>query len=152
VIGHLTGGASSCLAPNNNDLFGKVAYDWSYNGFTADKHLSTYLDPNGSGVQSMNGDYNSCPVNVGIHDVKSSTGTISIYPNPSTGICHVVNTQGDAQLTVTDALGRFVTGTYISAGSTRQVDLSAEQSGVYFFHLASERGIVTRKVVLHTGN
>lgn len=152
VIGHLTGGSSSCQGPNNNDLFGKVSYDWSSNGSTADKHLSTYLDPNGSGATTLSGTYGSCAANVGIHDVRSGISEISIYPNPSTGIYHVVNNQSDVKLTVTDAIGRYITGTDISGHTTGQIDLSAEQSGIYFFHMVSGQGFVTRKVTLHTGD
>ena len=60
IIGDLTGGSSYCTTPNNPDLYGKLSYSWQSNGTSASQRLKNWLDPDNTGIQTLNGKENSC--------------------------------------------------------------------------------------------
>jgi lysyl endopeptidase len=76
---------------------------------------------------------------------------ISVYPNPSSGIYTASHIQHVSSITVTDALGRVISTIDTKAQYTMQIDLSKEESGIYFFHFISDQGTAVRKVVLDSG-
>ena len=55
IIGTLTGGAASCSNLSGPDFYGKFSYHWESNGNSADAQLQPYLDPDGTGAQSLEG-------------------------------------------------------------------------------------------------
>jgi hypothetical protein len=57
LVGDLTGGASACNVPTSSkwDIYGKVSYSWTSNGSTPNRQLKPWLDPNNSGVLTLNG-------------------------------------------------------------------------------------------------
>jgi PKD repeat protein len=55
IIGTLTGGAASCSNLSGPDFYGKFSYHWESNGPTSDAQLRPYLDPDNTGVQSLEG-------------------------------------------------------------------------------------------------
>lgn len=55
IIGTLTGGSSSCESLNSPDFYGKMWYHWNQNGTQADQRLESFLDPIGSGAESIGG-------------------------------------------------------------------------------------------------
>ncbi|MCF8303749.1 MAG: T9SS type A sorting domain-containing protein [Bacteroidales bacterium] len=57
IMGMLTGGGASCGNPTAADYFGKFSYSWTANGDTDDKQLKPWLDPNNTGVTSLEGSY-----------------------------------------------------------------------------------------------
>ncbi len=147
VIGTLTGGASSCFSPTQNDFFGVVAYHWASNGLTADKQLSPWLDPVSVNLQTMDGAYDPCGQTAAVADIEALSLT-AVYPNPSTGIFTVRNNAGMTSLSVTNAIGEVVQVLDIAGRTSLRVDMSSYARGVYFFHFASGKEIQVRKVVL----
>jgi hypothetical protein len=89
--------------------------------------------------------------NLGIGTIDASLSDIAIYPNPSTGIYTVNNIQGATSLSVTDAVGRLVMMSEIKGQTSSQVNLSGEESGIYFFKFTSDQGSTVKKVVLNSG-
>jgi lysyl endopeptidase len=55
IIGTLTGGSSYCNTPTQPDLYGKMSYHWTSNGTTAAKRLKNWLDPDNTGVLTLDG-------------------------------------------------------------------------------------------------
>ncbi len=55
ITGTLTGGAASCSELTAPDYYGKFSYHWSSNGSTGDAQLRPYLDPDNTGMQSIDG-------------------------------------------------------------------------------------------------
>ncbi|MDR1380703.1 MAG: trypsin-like serine protease, partial [Tannerella sp.] len=54
VVGTLTGGNSTCIFPTGLNIYGKMSYHWDK--FNADSaHMDVWLDPAGSGVQTLAG-------------------------------------------------------------------------------------------------
>jgi hypothetical protein len=78
---------------------------------------------------------------------------VSVYPNPSVSGRFVLSAAEPAlvaaPLTVTDVTGRVVLqGAAVSPAASRQLDLSAQKAGIYTLQLQTEKGVVTRKLVI----
>jgi hypothetical protein len=56
IAGILSGGDASCSAQTEDDLYGKISYAWN-EGSTPDSRLREWLDPLGSGIETLNGSY-----------------------------------------------------------------------------------------------
>ena len=54
VVGHLSGGNSSCDNPDGTDVYGRFDSSWDSNS-AADKQLRAWLDPSGSGQLTLDG-------------------------------------------------------------------------------------------------
>lgn len=57
IIGTLTGGSSFCTSPNFPDYYGKMSYHWNSN---PGDNLGDFLDPIGSGANTLTGSDNPC--------------------------------------------------------------------------------------------
>ncbi|MCK4569022.1 MAG: trypsin-like serine protease [Bacteroidales bacterium] len=55
IVGTLTGGSASCTELTAPDYYGKFSSHWTSNGSLADAQLKPYLDPNNTGLQSLDG-------------------------------------------------------------------------------------------------
>ncbi|MDR2927103.1 MAG: PKD domain-containing protein [Cytophagaceae bacterium] len=55
VVGTLSGGNSSCKSPNGVNLYGKLWYHWNQ----GTQKMNQYLDPTGTGAETLNGTYRS---------------------------------------------------------------------------------------------
>ena len=86
-----------------------------------------------------------------VEDVSVSLASITIWPNPSTGIFTLSNVRQDVSLTVTDALGRLIVSADIKAGQSSQIDMGAGDSGVYLIHVTGDQGSLTKKIILTKG-
>ncbi|OFY24825.1 MAG: hypothetical protein A2W98_06040 [Bacteroidetes bacterium GWF2_33_38] len=57
IIGDLSGGLSDCANLNEADLYGKISYSWETAGSTSTTRLKNWLDPNNTGVLTLDGSY-----------------------------------------------------------------------------------------------
>jgi PKD repeat protein len=57
IVGDLTGGGSYCSTPTSPDLYGKFSYSWDQNGSTAAERLKDWLDPDNTGITTLDGAY-----------------------------------------------------------------------------------------------
>ncbi|MBL7829050.1 MAG: DUF4968 domain-containing protein [Saprospiraceae bacterium] len=75
---------------------------------------------------------------------------INVFPSPSRGQFTVEVEDGETikEVQVTDATGKLVLRRMAEATSMETIDLSAWPGGVYWLTVATEQGIVVRKVVL----
>ncbi|NLA23766.1 MAG: PKD domain-containing protein, partial [Bacteroidales bacterium] len=57
IVGTLTGGASACFAPEQNqfDLYGKMDYHWESNSKSNSGQLKSWLDPQNTGITVLQG-------------------------------------------------------------------------------------------------
>ncbi len=88
----------------------------------------------------------AAPVTTGIEN-NVSNQTISIYPNPTTGIINIQGQPENAQVKICDVLGNPV---YQNNGavSNLQIDLSTQPNGVYFMSIQTGAGTVNKKIVV----
>lgn len=78
------------------------------------------------------------PNPLGLHEL-SSQQTVSVYPNPSSGIFSVrINSEeSGTTIRVTDLQGRIVVNETKISGGHFPLDLSAQGSGIYFLEISS---------------
>ena len=55
IVGTLTGGDASCNSKNKPDYFGKFSESWDQNGTSNHEQLKHWLDPDNTGVESLEG-------------------------------------------------------------------------------------------------
>ncbi len=58
ITGNLSTGSSACSPAfllNGSDYYGKFSYSWDQNGNSSNRQLKPWLDPNNSGIISLNG-------------------------------------------------------------------------------------------------
>jgi len=137
---------------------------WSWN-FGDGSPLNTTQNP--THVYAMDGTYNVCLVvvsdmgcvdtvcnsvvvsNVGI-DENNLGNLVQLYPNPSTGILQLVmdaSLPQDYQVCIYNLLGEQVINELVQ-GTNKTIDLSEENSGVYFITITTTKGIINKKIIL----
>ena len=109
IVGTLTGGGSDCTTPNNNDLFGKFSYHWTNNGATANKRLKNWLDPNNTGVQTLDGMYGPCSATIALDAAVTDIQQIGTICDSSIALTFTLTNYGNNQL-VEDSIYYVVDG------------------------------------------
>ena len=101
----------------------------------------------GSGVSESKDSTISVLVNTctAIDEIKENA--ISIYPNPSkNGLVNLTNVANNATVTVYNVIGEVVFSTVVNG--KEQLNLSSLNKGSYFVAIASNKGLVTKKLIL----
>ncbi|TYB76448.1 T9SS type A sorting domain-containing protein [Bizionia myxarmorum] len=70
--------------------------------------------------------------------------TVSIYPNPVSGILNIRTSQDIRSVALYDMLGK----TIIQETNAKQLDLSNYQSGIYLLKIVTDKGEITKKIVI----
>jgi hypothetical protein len=83
---------------------------------------------------------------VGIKTI-SNNNTISIFPNPTSGILNVTSTEASSSIEVINVIGEKVYSNTLVKGNN-SIDLSGLSNGAYFVKINSNNQITTKKVVL----
>ncbi|HET6567396.1 MAG TPA: T9SS type A sorting domain-containing protein [Rhodothermales bacterium] len=60
IIGQLHGGSSFCSVPHNPDWYGRFSVSWDH-GSTASERLKDHLDPDNTGISTLNGKNDTRP-------------------------------------------------------------------------------------------
>lgn len=71
--------------------------------------------------------------------------TISLYPNPTSGIVNIKSAAGIDKVELYDLQGRLL---QVQQNGADTVDLSGRAKGIYFIKIATASGIKTEKIVL----
>lgn len=92
-----------------------------------------------------------CPaITVGIED-QIWDGTLSIYPNPTTGLINlsIDNSQSEkVDISVKDVLGNTIFNQVLSGSQIMQtIDLTEEANGLYFVEISSANQSITKKLI-----
>lgn len=76
--------------------------------------------------------------------------SVTIFPNPSTGIVSLSNHDKSLlSLTVYDAQGKILKELPSSNKNTIEIDLSSQRSGIYFFHIKTQKSMVVKRIVVY---
>ncbi len=123
---------------------------WSENNivsadFTMESIYDSYVSdvyPEGDGKYSV--------VNIKKGEVVNSEETISIYPNPSTGIFNISieGGKGDISIKVFDLRGKEYSNFELNGSASRQLDLTELSAGVYFISFNSKNLSMVKKIVI----
>jgi len=152
IIGTLTGGLAACeysgnLGPDKPDFYGKFSYHWLLNGQADTLRLKPWLDPDNTGVTTLNGlsgVYAGPPVTV--------NKAVNIFPNPSGGkftIDFSTFVPSDFQVTIYDLKGKAFHHCSIGyTNSTIELECNHLSSGIYMIELASTEVIIMKKLMI----
>jgi hypothetical protein len=85
-------------------------------------------------------------------ELQNSTIELSVYPNPSNGIFHIVdkgNTlhEDNRELIVYNMLGEKIGSVDFASGNI-SIDLSGQSKGIYFIRLYSGKEYLSKKLIL----
>lgn len=75
-----------------------------------------------------------------------STSLLQIFPNPASGEFTLSLTTDDAEISITDMLGKEVINTRTTQ---KTVSLHLENNGVYSVYIKTKQGIATRKLIVN---
>lgn len=86
---------------------------------------------------------------VGLDEHKKNTLSISVYPNPSTGIFNLDLTEiGPANIHINDLLGKEIYTKSINKTGLESIQLNSKP-GIYFMTLKTDKGEVTKKLIVN---
>jgi hypothetical protein len=145
IIGTLTGGFTSCTAPDTFDFYGKFSYHWQTNGLADTARLSPWLDPDNTGVTTLAG----LPVGM---EAKSPVRTsLRVYPNPAT---HAVTIEflaagaGTYRLSLADCQGRIISVSEHRRDEKTVLHLDGLAPGVYILRVLSGNDLTCEKLLV----
>ena len=105
-----------------------------------------YLGPGDSGSGPFYNDlweYTPGPSSI---DEAGFENSVSVYPNPSSGIFSIQSTGKILMIEIMNVLGEKIYSEQINADK-KENDLFYIPKGIYFIHLISERGNITKKII-----
>ena len=147
LIGTLTGGDSSCDSASLNlpDYYGMFSYHWDKNGTDSISMLKCWLDPDNTGLMSING----WALSVG---EPSQAGTITVFPNPVNQVLNMKTGSwggNPVSITIHDIWGnlRFKRDWSVMPGSQVQVDMTGFAPGIYMLGISDGRSQAVRKII-----
>lgn len=151
IIGTLTGGQAACtssggLGPDKPDYYGKFSWHWDENGIVDSLRLKPWLDPNGSGIQVLDG------TAVGISEkVLSTLENIIVYPNPVIDVIYIkfITFEADeVDISFVDILGKPI-GNFINHLSRGDIsiDVSGFPAGMYYARIKNGQQVVVKKII-----
>ena len=146
IIGTLTGGLASCSNQEDPDYYGKFSYHWTSNGNADTAQLKPWLDPDNTGVTTLNGTY------VGIDNRKiSNNNEIKIHPNPSKGFIKInfINFgHSKIELTIIDLLGNIrKSGRIVEPDKELEISLDGLPSGIYFVRAVQDNVVIVKRII-----
>ena len=138
---------------------GTIPYNYSWSnggntsavsGLTAGNISVTASDANGCLVTAQ------CAVQVssGLDETNANIRLLNIWPNPAQGIVWVELTlysNAEVKLVLLDMFGSEVSAWYKSGLTAiqQQIDTREIASGIYVIHIETERGTVSRRIVIN---
>jgi lysyl endopeptidase len=162
IVGDLSGGTAAtgeCAPIGYSALYSKISYAWNNDydatrpGYGPTMRLKDHLDPNNIGATITATVTKNCvPLSVGDLN-KELDESLSVYPNPSTGIVNVkmnYTKRSDFTIDVFNVLGSKVGEFSIDKARKGEftLDMSGYTNGVYLLSISTSDAKTTRKVVL----
>lgn len=136
-------------ATDPNDGAGWKYYSYSLSGnYTQYAFDFTFISNgfgNSTGVFIDDIELSGTPA-TGINE-KDLANSISIYPNPTNGIFSI-EADNMERIEITSITGEIVKALVVNKNKTT-IDLTAYSSGIYFAKIITDKGNVTKKIILH---
>ena len=147
LVGTLTGGDSNCDSANLNlpDYYGQFAYSWDKNGTDSINMLKCWLDPDNTGVMTLNG------WTLSVQEPLKNDW-VNIFPNPVSDHLTIKSAALDRKnmvVTINDIRGRLIMNRELIAipGRDMQIDMSAYSAGIYVLRVSDGAQQTVRKIV-----
>lgn len=146
IVGTLTGGLASCYSQDAPDYYGKFSYHWSMNGTEDTLQLKPWLDPDNTGVLSLDG------TTMGVDNEGIVPGVnLVLNPNPANDYVYLSLDKMEVyrlEISMFDILGKPISGfKYADSSGSVLIDISQIQSGIYFVRATvNDKNIIKRIV------
>ena len=148
IVGQLYAGSSSCSNPTGWDLYGKLSNSWTNNNNSSNaKKLKPWLDPNNSGVTSLQGEYLNT---VGMTNFTQVMDALNVYPNPNNGQMTVSGnfSEGNGTCMVYDMMGNLVLSRDITLAPEFTLNLNSLAPGMYMMEINDNTHISHAKIII----
>lgn len=73
--------------------------------------------------------------------------TLTVYPNPSTGIVNIRSGEVITKVTLLNVSGQTLSVCHYSEYTVSQIDISCLEKGIYFLHIEDEDGNISREKI-----
>ncbi len=82
---------------------------------------------------------------------EKSKSSVSVYPNPSNGLCFadLDDLTGKITITVSDIIGNVILTKETTSNARQSIDLSKLANGNYFIRFITETQVITKKITLN---
>ncbi|MBL0315930.1 MAG: trypsin-like peptidase domain-containing protein [Flavobacteriales bacterium] len=153
IVGTLTGGGSFCSSPSSPDYYGKMSKHWTANPNAADQKLKVWLDPNNTGLLTMDGSYvhagasSPCDPSITSVDKDIQFDDMKIFPSICDALLtiNVVNFRNITEVRVFDNSGKMVKTLGLNQPS---ISMSTDDlaDGLYYITFVGTEGrFITQK-------
>jgi len=147
LIGQLYGGQANC-SNSVNDYYGKFSMSWTGNNSSqSNKRLKDWLDPNNSGVTTLNG---FDPNTISIATNSKTNLELLIYPNPSEDFVKIrvnANRLNDYKLSIFDMSGKIIFKSLIKSNEGIDVNLKDFAPGIYVINVFGHDIFTHKKLI-----
>ena len=143
IVGTLTAGDADCAIPLGSDLYGKMSFHWDKNGDTPAEQLKPWLDPDNTGITTLQGTTSL----VGVKEI--TPAMFHVWPNPTEGLVFVRLEKNDSRkLEIFNVLGELVMEKQLSAMyDLLELDLSYLSTGLYIIMVINDNECETHKII-----
>jgi hypothetical protein len=129
--------------PIADSFFYPLVQDFHAKSFPPDTGMFSYSVSTGTGGK----DSTLCST-LSIPETKHLTQSLSIYPNPTSGLVTIRSSELITRIEITSISGALIYNSS-SQATTITIDLSTQASGIYFYTIASKDGRLERgKLIL----
>ena len=82
---------------------------------------------------------------------EKNKSSVSIYPNPSTGLftADLSGLSEKSTITVYDIIGNVILTKEAASNTNQSIDLSNQANGSYFIRITNDTGVITKKIILN---
>lgn len=152
LIGTLTGGLAACdasgaLGPDKPDYYGKFSYHWQSNGTSDTAQLKPWLDPDNTGVQSLDG----FTLDIKQHAIVNNLD-INIYPNPASECFFINFTSFESKtqhILIYNILGELMKDICSSQQQSEiKVNIEDMPGGIYFLTVRADEKSTVKKLII----
>ncbi len=88
-------------------------------------------------------------ISTGEKEILGEINEVTIFPNPSRGTINIALTEkGPSSVEIYSVVGKLVKSTQIQNTQLITIDVSDQPNGVYFVNVKTDKGVITKKVMV----
>jgi|GEM_PF-4985129 len=108
------------------------------------------------GIDSLGNIIRNAGFKIKVHNANSPSGVsqtpetnVAVFPNPASGVFQIANTNYKvSNIEVYNVLGECI-HQHIGTFSNLQIDLSNQPNGIYFLKIKTEKGTISKKIIIN---
>ena len=140
---------------SDNSIWGQSVINLSSLGVVANSSIKLRWEFGSDGCNGNDGWYiddiviYNCSQTLSINDLDFLNKNINIYPNPSEGVFTIkMKNILDFHYEIFDISGKLITNKIDVTVNSFEINLSKYSKGIYFLKLQSNKGVITKKLII----